>query len=124
MNQLSTEVKSHILTTYENKEYFITDKQYKNVMQLSGDQSIKGMKIENDYVSFGNIKSIREIKYDKSTILDSFIERIKGAPKVAYEDMLRGLDKSIKESPGTYKLAKPGTLELRKKIVKKIESYI
>lgn len=125
MTQLQTEFKSHCVMMQNDKEYLLTHKQYENLMDQSSQKKVTGIWMPNgDYINFRDIRSVQEIDLTpKTSILDHFMQRTKGAPKAAYEAMLRGFDRAIKEGPGSYKLAKQGTIEMRKKIVKKIESY-
>lgn len=125
MNQISTQVKTHFIEMDDGKEYFITLEEYNKIFELSSARKTDGLWLHREYLKFRNVKRIQEIRQPETTkgILDHFMERTKGAPKAAYEAMLRGFDRAIKESPGSYKLAKKGTLELRKQIVKKIESF-
>lgn len=60
--------KSHVIITFSNIHYFITQQQYDKLMELSsGGQKIEGIDIDGNYVKFSNISDIPLIeKYRES----------------------------------------------------------
>lgn len=121
MNEISTEVKTHVVITYTDKDYYITEKQFDAIMRQSGD-GLKGITLNNDYIAFSQIKTIQQYHPEETNFFKDFV-KIEAVGKHAYESMLKGFDQAIKERPGTYKLCNENTVKLRKKIANKVESF-
>lgn len=119
MTKVSTEVKTHIVQM-RDKDYYITADQQAKLMQASSVPDIKGIWLEGDYVRFAAIESIRPIPQPTKAFMHTFDKTVNRT--AAIESMIRGLDRAVKETCGSYNDAKAGTVELRRRMVKKLES--
>lgn len=117
MTEVSVQIKTHVIRLYgSEEEYYITQEQYDKIMQLSA--TAKGITLENEYIAFGSIEKILELPQPQRSF---FSEMVKYDRPNALASFLKGLDQAIKEAPGSYKLCKPETVELRKRIAKRVE---
>lgn len=111
---------THIVQLYDTeKEFYISQDQYDKIMDVSG-QGSRGIQIGNDYIAFSNIKRIVEIP-TKNTFYGKFEQKI-GNRKGAIQSLKKGFERAMVEQYGEEwkEKAKPETLELYKRMEKKV----
>lgn len=59
---LTTDVKTHVVYTKDRATFFITQKQYEALITLSGGDKVKGIELDNNYISFSSISNIYTIE--------------------------------------------------------------
>lgn len=121
MNELSTDIITHVVMTHSKMKYFITQKQYDALLELSSSGE-KGVDIQGEFVAFSSIAEIPFVETYYERFPDqrpqpempqfvinnsiSIAEIFHTADTDGKEKMIEGLQKFCSENPNSLKAEK------------------